>query len=192
MNQEKLSVPSNEEMEAVFKQSQNIYEQEQSHYEAIAKEKPELAPLFGITPEIHPLPYPVPVVRTTEYVSGYFNINTYHQIGSYPFIQVSSYPVLIGNNPYPRRNANFNGYIYGGYNMPQINFNNIYLSGVIHHTNTIINTPLNFQLFIYPQKIHLRLFKGNVYLGDLISVHQHNILVTYPIVFSGVGNFNFV
>ncbi|PHM66011.1 hypothetical protein Xsto_01516 [Xenorhabdus stockiae] len=192
MNQEKLSVPSNEEMEAIFKQSQDIYEKEQLHYEAIAKEKPELANLFGGIPVINPPIYPIPVIKTAEYVSGYFNINTYHQIGSYPFIQVSSYPVLIGNNPHTRRNANFNGYIYGSYNMPQINFNNLYLSGVVHHTNTIINTPLNFQLFIYPQKIHLRLFKGNVYLGDLISVYQHNILVTYPIVFSGIGTFNFV
>ncbi|REF28854.1 hypothetical protein BDD26_3818 [Xenorhabdus cabanillasii] len=188
MNQENLVAPSKDELETVFALSNDMYKQEQLHYEAIAKEKPELAHLFGKNPGANSLPHPG--LNITEYVSGYFNINTYLQYGSYPFIQVSSYPVLIGTAPNTRKSANFNGYIYGGYNMPQLNFNNLYLGGVIHHTNTIINTPLNFQLFIYPQKIYLRLFKGNFYLGDLISVYQHHILVTYPIVFSGVGTFS--
>ncbi|MBI6549691.1 hypothetical protein [Xenorhabdus lircayensis] len=188
MSTENVIVPSNEEMQTVFEISKNRYEQEISHYEALAKEKPELAHLFTEKAETDVLTSPV--LQQTEFVSGHFNINTYHQYGSYPFIQVSSYPAIIGHAPNTGKRTNFNGYIYGGYNMPQLNFNNIHLGGVVKHAQTIINSPLNFQLFIYPKNIVLRLFRGSIYLGDLVSVYQNNILITYPIVLSGVGSFN--
>ncbi|WP_340620670.1 hypothetical protein [Xenorhabdus siamensis] len=48
MNQENLVVPSKDELDAIFTQSNDMYEQEQLHYEAIAKEKPELAHFMSV------------------------------------------------------------------------------------------------------------------------------------------------
>ncbi|KMJ45276.1 hypothetical protein ABLB69_01415 [Xenorhabdus khoisanae] len=190
MNNENLINPSNEEMQVIFEQSKNSYEKEISHYEALVKEKPELAHLFAENLKEESLTSPVRL--QTEFISGLFNINTYHQYGSYPFIQVSSYPAIIGQDPNTGKRTNFNGYIYGGYNTPLINFNNIHLGGVVKNTQSIVNVPLNFQLYIYPRNIALRLLSGNIYLGDLYSMAQNHILITYPIVLSGVGTFNLI
>ncbi|OTA21539.1 hypothetical protein Xbed_00285 [Xenorhabdus beddingii] len=188
MHNENSITPSNEEMLTVFEQSRNRYAQEILHYETLVKEKPELAHLFTENNQVSPLASPA--LKQTEFVSGHFNINTYHQYGSYPFIQVSSYPAIIGHEPNTGKKTHFNGYIYGSHNLPIINFNNIHLGGIVQHAQSIINTPLNFQLFIYPRNIALRIFRGSIYLGDLVSLYQNHILITYPIVFSGVGTFN--
>ncbi|MDC9596435.1 hypothetical protein [Xenorhabdus anantnagensis] len=190
MNTENLFTPSNEENQDVFELSQNRYEQEIAHYEALVKEKPELAHLFS--DNVKPDSLTIPVLNQTEFVSGYFNINTYHQYGSFPFIQISSHSTTIGHAPNVGRKTNFNGYIQGGYNTPLLNFNNIHLGGVVKYPHSIVNTPLNIQLYIYPRNIILRLLKGNVYLGDLYSVQQNHILITYPIVLSGIGTFNLI
>ncbi|PHM48142.1 hypothetical protein [Xenorhabdus miraniensis] len=190
MNNENLINPSNEEMQAIFEQSKNSYEKEISHYEALVKEKPELAPLFAENLKEESLTSPVRL--QPEFVSGFFNINTYYQYGSYPFIQVSSYPAIIGHELNTGKRTNFNGYIYGGYNTPLINFNHIHLGGIVKDAQSIINVPLNFQLYIYPRNIILRLLRGNIYLGDLHSTTQNHILITYPIVLSGVGSFNLI
>ncbi|WP_338882846.1 hypothetical protein [Xenorhabdus sp. TH1] len=190
MNTENLITPSNEEMQDVFKLSKNRYEQEISHYEILVKEKPELAPLFAET--VKPDTLTSPVLQQTEFISGHFNINTYYQYGNYPFIQVSSNSAIIGHQPNIGKKTNFNGYIQGGNNIPLLNFNNIHLGGVVKYPYSIINAPLNIQLYIYPRNIILRLLKGNVYLGDLYSVQQNHILITYPIVLSGIGSFNLI
>ncbi|AOM40784.1 hypothetical protein [Xenorhabdus hominickii] len=190
MNTENLTTPTNEESQDVFELSKNRYEQEISHYEALVKEKPELAHLFA--ENIKPDSSTSPTLNLTEFISGHFNINTYHQYGSYPFIQISSYPAIIGHAPNMGKTTNFNGYVYGGYNMPILNFNNIHLGGVVKNAQSIINTPLNFQLYINPRNIVLRLFRGNIYLGDLFSAYQNYILITYPIVLSGIGTFNLI
>ncbi|MEQ1976545.1 hypothetical protein [Xenorhabdus sp. SGI240] len=190
MNRENLITSSNEEMQDVFELSRNKYEQEILHYETLAKEKPELAHLFS--ENVKPDSLTSPALQQTEFVSGYFNINTYYQYGSYPFIQLSSNSAIIGHQPNTGKKTNFNGYIQGGYNTPLLNFNNIHLGGVVKYPYSIINAPLNIQLYIYPRNIILRLLKGNVYLGDLYSVQQNHILITYPIVLSGVGSFNLI
>ncbi|WP_099140718.1 hypothetical protein [Xenorhabdus kozodoii] len=190
MNIENLLTPSNEEMQNIFELSKNRYEQEILHYEALAKEKPELAPLFA--ENVKPDSLTSPTLRQTEFISGHFNINTYYQYGSYPFIQLSSYPAIIGHEPNTGKKTSFNGYIQGGFNTPILNFNNIHLGGVVNYAQSIINAPLNFQLYINPRNLVLRLLRGNIYLGDLFSVYQSHILVTYPIVLSGIGTFNLI
>ncbi|MDC9582954.1 hypothetical protein PSI15_15515 [Xenorhabdus sp. PR6a] len=190
MNKDNLLTPSNEEIQDVFELSKTRYEQEISHYAMLVKEKPELAHLFA--ENIKPDTLTNPALQQTEFVSGHFNINTYHQYGSFPFIQVSSYPAIIGHQPNIGKKTNFNGYIQGGYNTPILNFNNIHLGGVVKHARSIINTPLNFQLYINPRNIVLRLYSGNVYLGDLFSVYQNHLLITYPVVFSGIGTFSLI
>ncbi|PHM39436.1 hypothetical protein Xmau_02779 [Xenorhabdus mauleonii] len=190
MSTENIAFPSTEEMKNTFEMSENSYNKEMSHYEMLVKEKPELAHLFSENTKEEPSTSPV--LRQTEFVSGHFNINTYHQYGYYPFIQVSSYPVIIGHEPNIGKRTSFNGYVYGGYNLPQLNFYNIHLGGVVKHAQTIINSPLSFQLFINPKNMVLRLYKGNVYLGDLFSVYQNHLFVTHPITLSGVGTFTLV
>ncbi|MDX7989933.1 hypothetical protein [Xenorhabdus littoralis] len=190
MNNEDLMAPSKEEVQSLFEISKNRYDQEIAHYETLVKEKPELAQLFSENPQ--PDSLIIPPLKQTEYISGYFNIHTYYQQGSYPFIQVLSYSTIIGHEPHTGRRTSFNGYVYGGYNLPILNFNNIHLSGVVRHTQTIINTPLSFQIFINPKNVILRLFRGNIYIGDLVSTYQNNIIATHPIAVSGVGTFNFI
>ncbi|MBD2812110.1 hypothetical protein ID853_14730 [Xenorhabdus sp. Vera] len=191
MNTENVILPSNEEMQNVFEMSQNQYKKEISHYEMLVKEKPELAHLFAET--LNEEASTSPVLNLTESVNGYFNINTFYQYGYYPFIQVSSYPVIIGNEQNVGKRTHFNGYVHGGYNqIPQVSINNVHLSGVVRHAQTIINASLNFQVFINPKNIVLRLYRGNVYLGDLFSVYQSNLFVTHPLVLSGVGSFTLI
>ncbi|MBD2782609.1 hypothetical protein [Xenorhabdus szentirmaii] len=190
MNNENLVTPANEELQTLFEISKNNYEQEIAHYEALAKEKPELAPLFS--ENLQPDSAVIPPLRQTEFVSGHFNIHTYYQHGHYPFVQISSFNALIGHEPYTGRRTNFHGYVYGGYNLPQLNFNNIHLGGIVRHPYTIMNIQLNFQLIINPKNVILRIYRGNVYVGDLVSMYQSNLIVNYPIVLSGVGSFNLV
>ncbi|PHM61409.1 hypothetical protein [Xenorhabdus ishibashii] len=190
MNRENFFTSPNNETQDVFELSQNSYEQEISHYEALVKEKPELAHLF--VENTQPDSLTSPTLNQTEFVSGYFNINTYYQYGGLPFTQISSNSTIIGHDPNIGKKTNFNGYINGVYNTPILNFNNIHLGGVVKYPYSIINTPLNIQLYIYPRNIILRLLKGNVYLGDLYSVQQNHILITYPIVLPGVGTFNLI
>ncbi|AYA39714.1 hypothetical protein HZS38_03460 [Xenorhabdus nematophila] len=191
MSTENTSFPSNEEMQSVFDMSKDSYNKEIAHYEILAKEKPELAHLFSGNTTEEASTSPV-IIRQTEFVSGHFNINTYYQYGYYPFIQISSNPVIIGHEPNIGKRTSFNAYVYGGYNLPQMNFYNIHLGGVVNHAQSIINSPLSFQLFINPKNMILRLYSGNVYLGDLFSVYQNNLFVTYPIILSGVGSFTLI
>ncbi|MEQ1961853.1 hypothetical protein ABLB69_01410 [Xenorhabdus khoisanae] len=188
MNKEELVLPDMEDMQKAFEVSKKIYKDQQSHYESVSKEKPELAHLFTMHPKMISLcGYGNGL---SEYISGYFNINTYRQCGNYPFIQLSSF-ATIGNVPNYGQRVNFNGYIQGGYDMPEVHFENLFLGGVVQNIQSIINAPLNFQLFINPENVILRLFEWNIYLGDLVTIYQHNFQAPMPIEFSGTGSFTF-
>ncbi|CDG21981.1 conserved protein of unknown function [Xenorhabdus poinarii G6] len=190
MDNKKLSSPSQEEMQKAFKKSNELHENITSHYETVSKEKPELAHLFVKHPKMISLcGYGYGM---SEYVSGYFNINTYREYGRYPFIQVTSSLSTIGPQPNYGQQVMFNGYIQGGPDMPQVNFENIYLGGVLQNIQTVVNVPLNLQLFINEENITLRLFEGNIYLGDLTSIYQHEFHAFIPIEFSGAGSFNYI
>ncbi|MDC9589054.1 hypothetical protein PSI23_06895 [Xenorhabdus sp. XENO-10] len=190
MKNKELSLPSQEEMQKAFEKSYELYKKEKSHYEIVSKEKPELAHLFVKHPKMISLcGYGN---GFSEYISSYFNINTYHQYGNYPFIQISSNSTTIGYQPNYGQQAIFNGYIQGGYDMPEVHFENLFLAGVLQNIQSVINAPLNFQLFINPENVILRFFEGYIYLGDLSSIYQHNFQAPMPIVFSGAGSFNYV
>ncbi|AOM40793.1 hypothetical protein [Xenorhabdus hominickii] len=189
MNKKELASPNKEEIQTAFKISKEMYQNQKSHYEIVSKEKPELAHLFTMHPKM---------VSLCGYgygeevgLNGVFNINTYRQYGSYPFIQIISPSITIASEPYAGPNIMFNGYIQGGLDMPEVHFENLLLAGVLQNIQTIINIPLNLQLFINPENIILRFYEGNIYLGDMTSILQHNFQAPIPIEFSGTGSFTY-
>ncbi len=189
MNKKTLSPPSQDERQNAFKKSNELHENITSHYEAVSKEKPELAHLFvKHTKMISLCGYENGM---SEYISGYFNMNTCREYGNYPFIQVASDLLTIGTQPNEGQKVIFNGYIQGGLDMPQVNFENIFLGGVLKNIQTAVNVTLNLQLLINEENIILRLFEGNIYLGDLVSIYQHGFHALIPIEFSGVGSFTY-
>ncbi|MDX7997699.1 hypothetical protein FE394_00430 [Xenorhabdus sp. Reich] len=187
MNKKELPLPSKEDMQTAFELSNKMHEKQKSHYETVSKEKPELAHLFVKDPKVASLcGYGNGML---EYISGYFNINTYRQNGAYPFIQITANPVMIGYEPNVGQPTYFNGYIQGGYDMPEVHFENLFLAGTVQNIGSIIGVTLNIELFINPENVTLRLLEGNLYLGDLVSIYQHNFRAPMPIEFFGTGSF---
>ncbi|MCP9267969.1 hypothetical protein M5U04_07630 [Xenorhabdus sp. XENO-1] len=190
MSDEKSIIPSNEEMQATFSLSKEMYEKEISHHSTVAREIPELAHLFVKKPNvISSTGYGAGLI---EYISGSFNLNTFQQYGSYPFIQISSHSAIIGYAPNVGQRVQFNGYVNSGHTIPILNWNNFYFAGTAHNIRSIINAQLTIQLYINQQNIFIRLFDGNIYLGDLVSVYRPNSIIPVPIVISGVGSFSLI